>query len=283
MKKFANFSVQHPLVFGVILIVLFAILATLAWPITQTIPEPEGYTVGETLAKLTITTCFVFLLWGFGWLKISGVTFLGSKRIWFLAIGIAAYKAILSVYAFTGSFEFHLPSAELTAAVLIFTLATSLLEETMYRGLLLTAMVKAWGSTRKGLFAVAILSGFFWASTHFINLLIRPFPLVALQVLEMMMVGFVYAALVFTGRSIWPAVVIHWATNAAVSLQISQIPGFSETNTAWVTSFLVTLPLIAVGIYLLRQVKLSTQVENKETPENVNLAYQPVLEERHGN
>jgi len=271
------------LVFGFTLIVLFSLLSTLTWPITQIYPFPEGYEIGTSLAKLVMTACFIFLLWRFGWLKAAGITTRGQKSIWLLAIGIAVYKAILSVYAFTGSFKFHLPTVGLTTAILIFTFATSLLEETMYRGLLLTAMVKAWGSTHKGLFAVAILSGFFWASTHFINLLVRPFPLVALQVMEMMMVGFFYAALVLSGRSIWPAVVVHCATNAAVSLQVVQIPDFSETNTAWVTSFLVTLPLIAVGICLLRQVKFSTQVENEETPENVNLAYQPVLEERHGN
>ena len=283
MKKFESFSVRRPIIFGFILIVLFTLLSTLTWPITQIYPFPEGYEVGNILAKLVITACFIFMLWRFGWLKISGVTSLGSKRIWLLAIWIAIYKAGLSVYAFTGSFEFHLPVAGLTAAIIIFTLATSLLEETMYRGLLLTTMIKAWGGTRKGLFAAAILSGSFWASLHFINLLVRPFPLVALQVLEMMMVGFLYAALVLSGRSIWPAVFIHWATNAAVSLQIVQIPNYSETNTVWMISFLVTLPLIAVGTYLLQKVKLPTQIENEETLENVTLTYQTALEEHHGN
>jgi hypothetical protein len=99
----------------------------------------------------------------------------------------------------------------------------------------------------------------------------------------MMMVGFVYAALVFTGRSIWPAVVIHWATNVAVSLQVVQIPNFSEANNAWVASFLITLPLIAVGAYLLRKVNLSIQIENEEPLENVNFTYQTSLEESHGN
>jgi len=282
MKKFERFSIQHPIVFGLILIVLFSLLSTLTWPITQIYPFPEGNEIGTSLAKLMITACFIFLLWRFGWLKDAGFTTLGQRSIWLLALGIGVYKAVLSVYAFTGSFEFHFPAVSLTAAILIFTFATGLLEETMYRGLLLTAMVKAWGNTRKGLFAAAILSGFFWASLHFINLMIRPFPLVALQVMEMMMVGFVYAALVLSGRSIWPAVVVHWATNAAVSLQIVQIPNFSETNTAWVASFLVTLPLIVVGIYLLLKAKLLTHSENEDIPVNKNMTYQTVLEKSQG-
>ena len=161
MKKFANFSVRHPFIFGVILILLFSLLSTLTWPITQTYREPEGYEVGETLAKLIIAACFILLLWRFDWLKNAGITTRGQKSIWLLAIGIAIYKAILSVYAFTGSIEFHLPTSGLTIAILFFTFATSLLEETIYRGLLLTAMVKAWGSTRKGLFAAAVFQDSF--------------------------------------------------------------------------------------------------------------------------
>jgi membrane protease YdiL (CAAX protease family) len=283
MKKFAGFATRHPVLFGFTLIVLFSILSTLTWPISQLYPFPEGYELSEALTKVLIAACFIFLLWRFGWLKKAGVTTLGQRNIWLLAIGIGVYKAVLSVYAFTGSFEFQLPTVSLTAAVLFFTFSTSLLEETMYRGVLLTAMVKAWGNTRKGLFAAAILSGFFWASLHFFNLLVRPFPLVAMQVLEMMMVGFMYAALVLSGRSIWPAVVVHWVTNAAVSLQAAQIPNFSETNTAWGISFLVTLPLIGVGIYLFQKIDLSTRIKNQEAIGTATLTYQTALDEPHGN
>jgi membrane protease YdiL (CAAX protease family) len=282
MKKFANFSVRHPLVFGFILILLFSLLSTLTWPIRQLYPFPEGFEIGVALTKLVMAACFISLLWGFGWLKKAGITSIGQKSIWLLVIGIAVYKAIMSVYAFTGSFEFTFPAMGLTIAILFYAFGTSLLEETMYRGLLLTAMVKAWGGTRIGLFAAAILSGFFWGSLHFINLVVRPFPLVALQVMEMMMVGFFYAALVLSGRSIWPAVVVHWATNAAVNLQAAQIPNFSETNTAWVTSFLVTLPLIAMGVYLLRKLELSIPSRSKAPLENVNLTFQTALEEPRG-
>ena len=173
-----------PSIFGFILIVLFSLLSTLTWPITQIYREPEGYEVGETLAKLLIAACFILLLWRFDWLKNAGFhIFWAEKHLacWPLDLQFTNALERLCLY---GRFRISVfPAAGLTIAILFFTFATSLLEETMYRGLLLTAMVKAWGSTRKGLFAAAILSGFFWASLHFFNLLVRPFPLVALQVL----------------------------------------------------------------------------------------------------
>jgi len=263
MKKFQAFSTRHPIAFGFVVIVLFALLSTLVWPITQIHPSPEGYEIGTALSKLVITACFMFFLWHFGWIKIAGFTSFGRKQIWFLAIPMMVYNAIFAVYAFTGSFKFSLPSPDLTLAVIFFTFATSLLEETMYRGLVLTALVKAWGSTRKGLFAVAIVSGLFWASLHLFNLVVSPFPIVALQVLGMVIPGFVYAALVLYGRSIWPVVTFHWMVNLAVSLQAVQNPNFDETLPAWLIFNLIILPMVIVGIYLIREVSL-TQVEKEE-------------------
>ena len=174
------------------------------------------------------------------------------------------YNAIFAVYAFTGSFKFGLPSRDLTLAVIFFTFTTSLLEETMYRGAVLTALVRAWGSTRKGLFVAAIVSGLFWASLHLFNLGDSPFPVVALQVLGMAIPGFVYAAIVLSGRSIWPAIVFHWVVNLAVSLQAVQNPGFEETQPAWLIFNLVVLPMVGVGFHLLRKTPLVQTYEERE-------------------
>lgn len=146
----------------------------------------------------------------------------------------------------------------------------------MYRGLLLTAMVKAWGSTRRGLLAAAVFSGLFFASTHFINLLIRPFPLVALQVFGMTMVGFGYAAIAIKGGSIWPVVIFHWMVNASIGLQAIQIPNFEETTIAWAIFVLVMLPIVGVGIYLMRKLKVSPgsnkgDIYSEERLEAVNI------------
>jgi membrane protease YdiL (CAAX protease family) len=264
MNKLMNFATRHPIIFGFIVIVLLALLSTLVWPITQIYPYPEGHEIGTALSKLVVTACFLFLLWRFGWIKTAGFASLGRKQVWLLAIVMMIYNAIFAVFAFTGSFKLGLPAIDLTLAVIFFTFTTSLLEETMYRGLVLTALVKAWGGTRKGLFAAAIISGLFWASTHLFNLLVRPFPVVALQVLGIAVPGFVYAAIVLSGRSIWPVVVFHWVVNLTVNLQAVQNPNFEETLPAWLIFNLIVLPMIGVSVYLLRNVSLMQTPETKE-------------------
>jgi len=264
MKKFKHFSTRHPIIFGFVVIVLFALLSTLVWPITQIYPYPEGHEIGTALSKLVITACFLILLWRFGWIKTAGFASLGRKQVWLFAIVMMIYNAIFAVYAFTGIFKFGLPNLDVTLAILFYTFTTSLLEETMYRGWVLTAVVKAWGSTRKGLFAAAFVSGLFWASTHLFNLAIRPFPVVALQVFGMAIPGFVYAAIVLSGRSIWPAIIFHWGINLTVNLQAVQNPNFEETLPAWLIFDLVVLPMVGAGIYLLQKVPLVQTHEEKE-------------------
>ena len=88
--------------------------------------------------------------------------------------------------------------------------------------------------------------------------------MVALQVLETMTAGFVYAAILLSGGSIWPVVMLHWGFNAAVSLQVSQVANFEETFSAWALVVLAALPLVVVGYRLIQNVALPAVKEQEE-------------------
>jgi hypothetical protein len=74
----------------------------------------------------------------------------------------------------------------------------------------------------------------------------------------------VYAALVLSGRSIWPVIVFHWVVNLTVNLQAIQNPNFEETLPAWLIFNLVVLPMVIVGIQHLRKVPLTQTYEENE-------------------
>jgi membrane protease YdiL (CAAX protease family) len=266
MHKIERFTVRHPLFFGFLLILLYINLSILTWPITQIYPHPEYYEVGTALAKLVIAAILLLLLWALGWLKNAGIASPGRKPYWIWVAVLGIYNLLFGIYAFTGSLQMGLPSLGFTLAILFFSFTTGLMEEILYRGLLLTAMIKAWGTTRRGLFAAALISGLFFASNHFVNLLNNPFPVVALQVLGMTMVGFMYAVIVMSGKSIWPAVVCHWVVNASVGLQVCQINNFEETTTAWLIYSLSLIPMVVVFQSLLRHRTLETRSTNATPP-----------------
>ena len=99
MKKFKKFAVRHPIVFGFIVIVLFTLLSTLVWPITQIFSFPEGLEIGTALSKLVITACFTFILWRFGWVKTAGFASPGRKQVWLLAFVMMIYNAVFAAFA----------------------------------------------------------------------------------------------------------------------------------------------------------------------------------------
>jgi membrane protease YdiL (CAAX protease family) len=95
----------------------------------------------------------------------------------------------------------------------------------------------------------------FWGSTHLFNLIVDPFPVAALQTLETALSGLLYAAFVLYSGSIWPAVFMHWALNASISLQIEQIANYQVPPEAWSTLTLVGMPLLLVAVAFLRRSK----------------------------
>ena len=266
MKKFEKFSIRRPIIFGFILVVLYSLLSTLTWPVTQLYPYPEGNEWGGLLAKIIIAACFVGLTWRFGWLEFAGYRHFGSKRIWLIVIPLILYKAILSVYVFAGKFSFSLPPLSLSLAIITYALATALLEESIARGLLLPAMRKAWGRSPKGLILSALISGFFWASLHLFNLIIRPFPVVLMQGASMALVGFYYAIFTILGRSIWPAVMFHWVINTTINLALSSNPNFEETVTHHLGYAVISLLPLLVSLWLLKPIRRNYETHPATLP-----------------
>lgn len=251
MKKFESFATRHPIGFGFVLFLLYTLLSTLTWPITQLYPYPEGNELSESLAKIVMTAFFVWLLWRFGWLRKAGFLRLGATWIWIVVLPLILYKSILSIRVFSGTFTFPFPPPFITVGIITFALATSLLEETMYRGVLLTAMLKSWGRDRRGIILSAAVSGLFWGSLHLFNLLVRPFPVVFFQVLYITMIGFSYAVFAVSGRSIWPAVLFHWVVNASVNLALSLNPSFEEHLAHYILLTIVSLVPFIVSLRIL--------------------------------
>jgi membrane protease YdiL (CAAX protease family) len=72
-------------------------------------------------------------------------------------------------------------------------------------------------------------------------------------ILDSFLAGIFYAALVIRARSIWPAIAVHLFLNAYVGARAAGVTGFEETTSAWLIILLSELPLVALGLYLLRR------------------------------
>ena len=253
MHKFKNFALRRPFLFGIGLMFLYAILTALTYPIHFVFAENEvGQLYGDAASKFLVFLIFLAVLWRFGWISISGITRSGNVKVWLVIAGFTIYFVGTQLYAFTGSMTISFPNPKMANANLVFAFSTSLVEETMVRGLVLIAMIQAWGSTKQGQLKAILASSMLFGLIHLVNIFIRPVGIVLVQALIVTLPGIFYAALVLSYRSLWPPIVMHWLGNAAVNIKIIGIENYQETFSMWILFGISLIPLLAFSAYKIR-------------------------------
>jgi len=263
MNKIKNFATNRPFLFGLILIILYSLLGTLTFPVHFLFPENEvGQLYGDALSKFIIFIIFLVLLWRFGWINASGLNRMGKIINWLIIGIILLYEIFTKLYAFTGGFALGLPSSPLEIANLVVNLPTSLVEEIMFRGLILVSMIMAWGNTKQGQIKAIILSSLFFGLIHLLNIIVRPVGVVFFQVIVVILQGMVYATIVLAFRSLWPSIIIHWLSNAAVNIMLVGNESYQETISMWLIYALTVIPLIIYSAYLVRKLPSDSPIIN---------------------
>ena len=265
MERFKRFAVKRPFLFGLVLILVFSFLGTIAYPIHFLFPETEvGQLYGDAVIKLVIFSVFVLLLWRFGWLEASGFTRLRPEWGWLPFVGLFVFKLFGELYAFTGDMSLVLPSSPLATAEAIYHIPTSLVEETMVRALVLTAMLLAWGSTKKGIAKSVLLSSLLFGLIHLFNILVRPVGVVLFQAAVVSLPGIFYAAIVLKTRSLWPPILFHWLSNAAINVKLTGFENYQETPSMWITFALVMVPLMVYSAHVLRKLPHQYTLDSRQ-------------------
>jgi len=254
MKALAT---NRPVSFVLILtIAWFVLLAVFMGIASSALREPYGSATTGTAGRLAVTACVLFLVWRLGWLEASGVARLGSWRVWVLASGGMIYFAGASLFSFYGKVTFGLSSLirlpDLHAAVMTH-FAAGLSEELLFRGLALYALIRVWGNTTQGIIRSVAFTSLLFAALH-ITQVIMPgasLPSLLFLTLETCIVSIWWGALVVSGRSIWPAVMLHFAVNAAVAVQGLTVPMVEPAILAYRRILWFSIPLGVLGIVML--------------------------------
>jgi membrane protease YdiL (CAAX protease family) len=99
---------------------------------------------------------------------------------------------------------------------LLRTFSAGLWEELWFRGLCFGILCRAWGHKRRGLYMAALVQALLFGALHLTNALGNELTLMHVyQSTYAFLIGFGFAGLVAYCRSIWPAVLLHGAINAA--------------------------------------------------------------------
>ena len=267
LSKFAR---HHPVGFVVVLTITWVVLLLVFMIIAATVlHKPYGDAMTVSIGRLAVTACVLLLAWRMDWLKASGIFRLGSGLIWLLALGCLVYSSGASLYSFYGKVAFDLSSLlqlpNARAAVATHFVA-GMSEEILFRGLLLYALIRVWGNTTRGILGSVLLASALFALVHLTQVFSYGTSLstALLLVLQTFVISIWWGALVVKGRSIWPAVILHFVVNAVVAVQGLTTPIMEPGILAYSQHLWFSLPLGVLAIGLL--VKTTPHLVVPEVP-----------------
>ncbi|MCL2321710.1 MAG: CPBP family intramembrane metalloprotease, partial [Oscillospiraceae bacterium] len=145
-------------------------------------------------------------------------------------------------------------------------IGVGLFEESLFRGLLMTAMLVKWGDTAQGRLAVALLSGVLFGTCHIINMFFNgsslQFTLFNLVVAAAL--GFGFAAMYVYSRNLLGCMIVHAVYDFIANLS-SQLPNrlVLLVILGLISLFAIVLCIVAkpfcVGVIPLRKKELKAQ------------------------
>lgn len=256
MERFKQFATHHPVIFGLMFALILILLHIVSIILGIIIPgEAYGKNIGEAVGRLAATFLLLLIIWRLGWLKDAGFTRFGGWQSWLLILIPLIYEIIVSLYLFFGDFIFDLSDPPLVSLVTFNQITVGLVEETVFRGIILYSLIRLWGDSKVGIFKCALISALIFGASHMVWIITgRAVTLALLRALSTFLSGIYYAAFLLRGRSIWPLVVFHGVLNAVANVKVLGIAGFEETITSNVLWILLILPIVIFGIYLLWRV-----------------------------
>jgi uncharacterized protein len=201
------FSIFTTLLFIACIVVTAIIQKMASEPIAQ---EALG-AVGRTAIGLIALACIATCGW-FSWLANSG-----SRTSWLFILAPLLY--VLGVYPllFSGAYELPAEDRSLLSMVAANGFAAGVMEELIFRGLVLGALLSRWGVTGSGLWRALVVSSLLFSAPHALNILSGAQLLTTIaQLVWALQLGIVFGALVVAGGSVWPVAALHGLSNAYI-------------------------------------------------------------------
>jgi carboxyl-terminal processing protease len=256
MRSVERFATEHPFPFVILAMVTWILAAGVTAAIAGgALHTPMADPLPQSLGTLTATACLLGVMWRWGWLRAAGFTTLGTPRLWLVTVGLALYVVIAYQLAFFHGIALNISSSWASGeaqSILLRQAVVGVAEETLFRGFLLYALVRVWGDSRRGLLAAVAVPALIFGLTHIMQLLVgNPIDGTLMTILNAFVGGLWYGALVLMGGSLWPAVLIHAATNASVQISAASLPGFDPSVADYALATAAELPLVVGGLWLL--------------------------------
>lgn len=229
-----SFHMRHPYLFVTILELVIIAVAIAVGTMTKKLALPDYTLYGGTMLILTAITALT--LKRMKWWKTIGFNSFDNRYILLLIV-----SAIPMIGNLLGSYK----SLELKFYFyyLLLTIMSGFVEEGMYRGLMLRALLK------KGVWKAVIITSLLFSLSHLMNALAGwNWQHVALQLCYSFAIGFGWAAFAIRTGTIWPLMLIHFLNNFFSFIKTENLIKSLQSSTPSLEGIIYTIVLSIIFI-----------------------------------
>ena len=257
------FTAKYPVLTVVALILLSTLLTEIH--IEEKLTTVMDYQSASYLVGIIeqggVSILLIFFLGKLVLLKEAG--FAKPSQAWLLW-PIILYTILNGATApFDGTLTIDTSRPFLLVQFVLIYLSTGLLEEILFRSATLSILLRKWGTSRKNIYWIVLLSNLLFGSLHLINLVMGRRTLISTgaQIIYGTFFGVFFAACFLRNKSIWPAIITHalfdlcgnFSDIAVGSDTFRQISDLTLQDA--LINILITLPMLIYGLIILRKVE----------------------------
>lgn len=174
-----------------------------------------------------------FKLWGKRWylalLPISIIVLMNALGVEFASLDFSASKVTLWVFSNIG---------------------IGFVEEMMMRGAVFYILYKAWGSSKKGVYAAVLVQALIFGLAHYSNLRDMSFIDVTFMVVNATLIGIGFAGLMLVTRTIWLPVVLHSIFDMIARMNELLVPGFENAKSTPLEQQIISVIIVFLFVAL---------------------------------
>jgi len=243
---------HRPLLFSTFVTLVFIVsLVAMVVSVQKTAAQPLLQEALGAAGRAVIGLGALILLGGLGlrhWLAGAG-----SGTSWLLIVLPLTYVLLVYPLLFTGTYRLAAQDSALVAMVAANGFMAGVMEELVFRGLVLGTLLRSWGVSGRGLRRALVVSSLFFAVPHALNVLAGAGPLqTASQLIWALLLGVVFGALTVAGGSVWPVAVLHGLGNSFIHANRYGYDAVADLATATFLA-LAPLPLVWYSWLVLRR------------------------------
>jgi membrane protease YdiL (CAAX protease family) len=251
------FHRQRPVLFAVLISTVVVIGVggiglALAKILVGTTEGPKALVVSQLPLVLV---CLWFVHRSAGTLGFFDVRQWRSFRLLF----IPGLLGLLSALGMVGNSDFSQFGWKVAGNLMI-----GVFEEAGFRGVVLVALVRAWGSTSKGLVRAIVVSSALFGLLHLLNLRKEPVVPTLLQVVFATFVGICFAGVLLRTRALLLLMLIHGLIDLFGDLQVKSDAPATVSNA--LSACLITLPFGLAGWWVVRRRTRDTTIPELSKP-----------------